>query len=366
MDNAGEEDAARSRIMAFAKHTSSPMKPFVPTASEQSTAGTSTPPGGVLNAANRNRIMEHAQQVNAQKNNALLAELHAGRVARQAAQNASAQPDASATTVRNLPTPPISVLTYNVWFEEEVALEERMAAIGDVIVETGFPTVICLQEVTDSIFALLSSAPWMKQYEACPAGGQAYYTALLYRRDAVTGAQPACLHRFPGSCMGRGRQEVTLSFGDKSCRFVTSHLESPCGWNQPMAEQRLIQCKTTLAALDAAGEGNVIFAGDLNWLPADGPLPLTDGWVDAWSELHSEEAGYTYDGKQNPMLTTKHRTRLDRVLAKLADWKPGSIEIVGTEAIPGVTRTVKIRGMPKELPVLPSDHFGLFFTMQPC
>lgn len=34
----------------------------------------------------------------------------------------------------------------------------------------------------------------------------------------------------------------------------------------------------TLAALDAAGEGNVIFAGDLNWLPADGPLPLTDGW----------------------------------------------------------------------------------------
>lgn len=88
--------------------------------------------------------------------------------------------------------------------------------------------------------------------------------------------------------------------------------------------------------------------------------------VDAWSELHSEKAGYTYDGVQNPMLTTKHRTRLDRVLAKLADWKPGSIEIVGTEAIPGVTRTVKIRGMPKELPVLPSDHFGLFFTMQPC
>lgn len=49
--------------MAFAKHASSPMKPFVPTASEQSTAGTSMPPGGVLNAANRNRIMEHAQQV---------------------------------------------------------------------------------------------------------------------------------------------------------------------------------------------------------------------------------------------------------------------------------------------------------------
>ncbi len=31
-------------------------------------------------------------------------------------------------------------------------------------------------------------------------------------------------------------------------------------------------------ALDASGDANVIFAGDLNWQPADGALPLTDGW----------------------------------------------------------------------------------------
>ncbi len=59
-----------------------------------------------------------------------------------------------------------------------------------------------VQEVTDSIFALLRSAPWMRQYEAIPAGGQAYYTALLYKKSAVTGAQPCRLHRFPGSMMG--------------------------------------------------------------------------------------------------------------------------------------------------------------------
>ena len=34
----------------------------------------------------------------------------------------------------------------------------------------------------------------------------------------------------------------------------------------------------TLAAMDHCKEDNVIFAGDLNWLPADGLLPLTDGW----------------------------------------------------------------------------------------
>ncbi len=55
------------------------------------------------------------------------------------------------------------------------------------------------------------------------------------------------MHHRERQCLkftGRGRQEVTLSFGDKSCRFVTSHLESPCGWKQPMTEQRSRQCQT--------------------------------------------------------------------------------------------------------------------------
>jgi len=59
-----------------------------------------------------------------------------------------------------------------------------------------------VQEVTDSIFALLKSAPWMGHYVADPVENQAYYTALLYRKDAVSSAQPFKLHRFRNSCMG--------------------------------------------------------------------------------------------------------------------------------------------------------------------
>lgn len=33
-----------------------------------------------------------------------------------------------------------------------------------------------------------------------------------------------------------------------------------------------------LAFLDICGEDNVVFTGDLNWQPADGPLPLPEGW----------------------------------------------------------------------------------------
>lgn len=87
--------------------------------------------------------------------------------------------------------------------------------------------------------------------------------------------------------------------------------------------------------------------------------------MDAWAELQPDNPGYTYDSKQNAMLTTRYRTRLDRVLAKLTDWKLGSIEMVGQEAISGVTRTVAVKGALEETPVLPSDHFGLHFTMQP-
>ncbi|BDA41812.1 probable tyrosyl-DNA phosphodiesterase 2 [Coccomyxa sp. Obi] len=365
IEETAAEDAARSRIMAFAKHAGATIKPFVPVPCDPDMSETPSEASGILMDANRNRIMEHAQQVNDRKNTALLAELHAERVARQAVKEGISQPDTNTSKATSLATPTVTVLTYNVWFEEEVALGERMAAIGDVIVETGFPTVICFQEVTDSIWALLSSATWMKQYEACAAGGQAYYTALLYRKSAVTSAQPFSLHRYRNSVMGRGRQEVVLSFGDKTCRFATSHLESPCGWNQPMTNPRKAQCKMAVEALDESGEANVIFAGDLNWLPADGALPLTDGWVDAWAELEPDKPGYTYDGKQNAMLLSRYQTRLDRVLAKLVDWKLGSIEMVGQEAISGVTQTVAVKGGLKETPVLPSDHFGLLFTMQP-
>ncbi len=56
------QDAARNRIMDFAKNAASPLKPFVPVASEQAAAVTQSSPRS-LTAANRNRIMEHAQQV---------------------------------------------------------------------------------------------------------------------------------------------------------------------------------------------------------------------------------------------------------------------------------------------------------------
>ena len=39
----------------------------------------------------------------------------------------------------------VSILSYNVWFKEEVALEERMQGLAGIIEECGFPDFILLQ-----------------------------------------------------------------------------------------------------------------------------------------------------------------------------------------------------------------------------
>lgn len=114
-------------------------------------------------------------------------------------------------------------------------------------------------------------------------------------------------------------------------------------------------------------EENVVIGGDLAWDDdLDGPLQLPDRWVDAWCELHGgDDHGWTYDALVNPMLSglaEPERKRADRFICKLKDFKLHSVEMVGVEPIPGVTRFDNHKNA---LPVLPSHHFGLVLTISP-
>jgi len=97
-------------------------------------------------------------------------------------------------------------------------------------------------------------------------------------------------------------------------------------------------------------------------------VPMPEGWCDAWLELRPGDPGYTYDAKSNEMLRGYLRKRLDRAFVKLKDFDLKRIEMVGTKPIPGVTyrKTVSNRGKSEivELPVVPSDHFGLLLTLR--
>ena len=65
------------------------------------------------------------------------------------------------------------------------------------------------------------------------------------------------------------------------------------------------------------------------------------------------------------MLTNYLKNRLDRILFKTQDWTVSHIEMVGTVAIPGVMYEKTLKSGIKTLPVLPSDHFGLYAVLQP-
>ncbi|KAJ0450259.1 putative endonuclease/exonuclease/phosphatase [Helianthus annuus] len=58
----------------------------------------------------------------------------------------------------------LKILSYNVWFAEDIELRIRMRAIGDII-QLHNPDVICLQEVTPDIYAILQRSNWWKSYK---------------------------------------------------------------------------------------------------------------------------------------------------------------------------------------------------------
>lgn len=254
-----------------------------------------------------------------------------------------------------------SLLTWNVWFKEEVHLQARMAAIGAVI-QAHTPTFVCLQEVTPRIHQLFSAAPWWREYDASPPPqGAPYFTLLLWSRTGLVGAGGYAEVPFENSCMGRDLKTVAGRVAGRSIRVATTHLESPIGWEQPFREARQAQLRMAAGVLDRAKEGDVLLAGDMNWSPDDGVPPLPGGWCDAFVHLHGatgEQEGLTYDARSNPMLKkgNRLRRRLDRIFCKLRRWRLEGLEMVGRQALPGLQWEGR--------PVLPSDHFGLLLRLR--
>lgn len=160
--------------------------------------------------------------------------------------------------------------------------------------------------------------------------------------------------------------------GDKILVVATSHLESPCPgppkWDQMYSKERVEQANVAINILQK--HPNVIFGGDMNWDDKlDGQFPLPDGWIDVWRELRPTEDGWTYDTKSNQMLSGNRtlRKRLDRFVCNLHDFKVSGVEMIGVEAIPGLSyikeKTVRKEKKLLDLPVLPSDHYGLILTI---
>ncbi|XP_054786996.1 uncharacterized protein LOC129293203 isoform X2 [Prosopis cineraria] len=266
----------------------------------------------------------------------------------------------------------LKILSYNVWFREDLEVHKRMKAIGDLIQHHN-PDVICFQEVTPHIFDILKESSWWNVYRCSVSLNKAYsrqYFCMLLSKMPVKSFSSV---PFSNSIMGRELciAEVEAMNG-KPFVVATSHLESPSPappkWDQMYSKERVEQAREAMNVLSKYP--NVVFGGDMNWDDKlDGQFPLQDGWIDAWSQLRPNENGWTYDTKSNQMLTGNRtlQKRLDRFICCLQDFKISSIDVIGMDEIPGVSynKEKKVRKETKQLvlPVLPSDHYGLVLTI---
>ncbi|KAJ8761821.1 hypothetical protein K2173_004670 [Erythroxylum novogranatense] len=266
----------------------------------------------------------------------------------------------------------IKILSYNVWFREDLELHKRMKALGDLI-QLHSPDIINLQEVTPNIYDIFRQSGWWEVYGCSVskdvADSRPYFCMQLSKLPVKSFSS----FSFANSIMGRELCITEVEIEGKNPLIVaTCHLESPCPapptWDQMFSKERVDQAKEAIDLLKK--NNNVIFGGDMNWDDKlDGQFPLPDGWVDAWAQLRPGDNGWTYDTKSNQMLSGNRtlQKRLDRFVCKLHDFQIDEIKMIGKEAIPGLAyiKEKKVRKEVKmlELPVLPSDHYGLLLTI---
>ncbi|KAJ1291056.1 hypothetical protein BS78_02G290400 [Paspalum vaginatum] len=224
----------------------------------------------------------------------------------------------------------IKFVTYNVWSCEHVAVYRRIRAICEII-ERHDPDVIFLQGI--------ARPPWETKHR--------WHHRLRAATCSLAGPMPSDT----GSVRRRARASAFLKYFDAVHQFDVAVHPHPHGTSGG-------------AGLDENG----VLGGDLDWLLRLGGHG--DGWVDAWLVLRGGGGGgggWTYDAVANPMVRglkdmAKERRRSDRFVCKLKDFELDSIQMLGVEPIPGVTR---FDDDGNAVPVLPSHHFGLLLTISP-
>jgi endonuclease/exonuclease/phosphatase family metal-dependent hydrolase len=270
----------------------------------------------------------------------------------------------------------LTVATYNIWFGTTGHEDRRMQALVQQLQQ---PHVIGLQEVTYPLQSLLQPI-LAKDYTWLQQPFSRYGCGLAVRRDVTIlshGFEP-----YSNSIMDRGMLWARMELPGKEVLFVTTHLESWAGTTYTGAQEREVQlhqvtqfCEQQLR-LHSSIQVAVV-TGDLNWdderkAGQNRKLSslISSQWMDAYRQIQPTAPGFTYDPQTNPMLGGGKRVqrRFDRILVLSGNNKVTvqSVELVGKDAIPGITyQTRPTHYRPSQTrPVAPSDHFGLVATLE--
>jgi tyrosyl-DNA phosphodiesterase 2 len=254
-------------------------------------------------------------------------------------------------TVANLAE--LTLVTFNVWFDDYYALE-RCEALLELVRQCD-ADIICLQEVKTRYLNFILQQPWVQQdYWVSDFTGRTIqpYGVLLLSRLPITQLR---LQRLP-SMMARKLLVASLKLNGQTVDIATVHLESM----KAFAPSRKRQLSLIFPALAKAQ--HTMLMGDFNFCARQSTeenARIDPDYQDMWAALEGDAPGYTEDTDINLMRlekTQKHKqVRFDRMLVRSSTpgWRPVSIELLGTEPI-----------SPKLPNVFPSDHFGLRGTLK--
>ncbi len=251
----------------------------------------------------------------------------------------------------------LSVLSYNVWFDNTLETERVTSLITTVSYHD--PDVLCLQEVKPNIYAVLIKN--LKNYKYhYPSKISFGYGCVILSKLPITKTL-SC--PFASSQMGRILEIVKTDYPYQSVEddgigiekrqiiIATTHFESIFQRASPNTE-KLNQFKESHTVLNQVYNmfKNVIFCADTNILPSEEkdfiPTESTDVWADSWKLVGSPNEKFTYDGDENIYLQLKacsYRNRLDRILFRTDNCEIDSFQLV--KGLDGLTE--------------PSDHFGV-------
>ena len=257
----------------------------------------------------------------------------------------------------SLPMNELSVLTWNIWFEE-ILEAERLTSLLTMVCAYD-PDVLCLQEVRPNIYNILLKK--LKDYKYhYPNKIQYNYGCVIISKYPLS---QTISHPFTDSSMGRELLVATVDYPHQKTDekgvttktipiiISTTHFESVFKKYQ-LNKVKIQQFAKTKKILDELANKykNIILCADCNILPNEEEYFFTDDsdtWKDSWVVMGTSENKYTYDGENNIYMmlkNQKYKSRLDRIL-----FRTDNCTLIEYNLAKGID------GLPE-----PSDHFGVF------
>ena len=245
----------------------------------------------------------------------------------------------------------LTIASFNVlcdrYEQERIQTAQRLPAIVEHLRRCD-ADIIALQEVTLPLLEVLLEQDWVHSYAISESPeGQTLkpYGLLLLSRLPFTLVE----HQYSA----HKRVLVgTWQINGRSLHLAVVHLTSNRAHNayDVRAHQRsvLLEYLKTLP-----GDGFIV--GDFNSRGDEQEEELSQsGFIDVWTLLHPDDAGYTFDPERNPlaalMSLSGEAARFDRILLRGEDGRflPRSMELFACEPVADTQGTL-----------YPSDHFGI-------